>query len=78
MRKPPRGRLRYGHPEILAQCAARIFLAEQATILELRYDEAHEVLISSRNVGSGYDKAVAGTLDKPWFELVGDLLRPRA
>src|SRR5262245_37012577 len=71
----PRSHLREGHPKVLAQRLARIFLAEQAAALQLRYNEADEVLVGSWNVRGGNHKAVAGALDKPLFEPVRNLLR---
>src|SRR5438034_77882 len=44
-------------------------------MLELRHDETDEVFVSSGNVGCGNNEPVAGTLDQPLFELVGNLLR---
>ena len=43
-------------------------------MLELRHDETDEVFVSSGNVGCGNNEPVAGTLDQPLFELVGNLL----
>src|SRR5215470_14654621 len=61
--------------EVLTQSLARILLAEQATTLQFRHDEAHEVLVSARDVRGGNDKSVASGRVKPLFELVCNLLR---
>src|SRR5712671_5219611 len=71
----PRGRLREGHAEILAQSLAGILLAEQAAPLQFRHDEANEVFISARDMCGGNHKAVAGARDKPLLEPVCNLLR---
>ena len=70
----PRADLRDRQPQILAQGLACIVLAEQAAALEFRHDEAHEVLVGAGNVGRGNDETVAGALDEPLLEPIGNLL----
>src|SRR3954452_6618481 len=61
--------------EVLAQCRAGVAVAEHAAALELRYDEAHHVLVRARHVGRGDDEPVASVAGEPLFHLVGDLGR---
>src|SRR5262245_9730024 len=60
---------------MIAQGLPLVLLAEPPAPLELRHDEAHEVLVSAGNVSCGNHEAVARALDHPAFELVRDLLR---
>src|SRR5262249_47745656 len=75
-RAAPCGHRRGGHPPVLAQGFARVRRTEQTTALELRHDEADEVLVSSWNVGRGNHEAVASAFDQPLFELITNLFRP--
>src|SRR5262249_7109784 len=75
-RAAPCSHRRDGHPKVLAKGFARVRRTEQATALELRHDEANEVLVSSGNVGRGNDEAVASAFDQPLFELITNLFRP--
>src|SRR5262249_23139540 len=65
-----------GHSKVLGRVFARVRRTEQATPLELRHDEADEVLVSAWNVGRGNDEAVASAFDQPLFELITNLFRP--
>ena len=62
-------------PQVGAQRPAPIILVEQAALLKLGYDEANEIFVSSGNVCRGNNEAVAGALDKPLFEPIGNLFR---
>src|SRR5437763_1273211 len=62
------------YAEVLPQGRAGIILAVQTAALQLRHDEADEILVSAGHMGCRQHEAVASALDEPWLELVGDLL----
>src|SRR5580700_6962817 len=56
---------RHRQSQILPQGDAGKILAEQPAALQLRHDEAHEVLIGTGHVGGGEDKTIAGRRCEP-------------
>src|SRR5579875_413459 len=60
---------------MVAQRHARVVLAEEPTLLQLRDDEPNEIFVGSRNVRRRDDETVAAFLLEPLFQAVGDVPR---
>src|SRR2546421_10632764 len=62
-----------GQAQMVAQRRTGVALAEHSAPLQLRYDEAHDVLVRTRHMGRGDDEAVASVAVEPLLHLVGDV-----
>ena len=61
---------------MIEQRGAGVVLAEDAALLEFRYDLVDEFIERGREVRRHDDVAVGAPLDEPFLQRVGDLLRP--
>jgi hypothetical protein len=65
----PRRRCRPGQAEMVTQRLALVVAAQEATVLELRYDQVDKIGECAREIGRQYVVTVGGAPDEPLFKV---------
>src|SRR5215469_16827516 len=74
----PRRRRHPGQAEMVAQRLTLVVAAQQAAVLEFRYDQVDKISECAREIGRQYIVTVGGALDEPLFKGVGNPSRGAA